>query len=94
MAYGIYSFGLILLEVALWQPVSFFVKKGHTIERFHDEILKTVTAELGHVMGGKYRETVKNCIEWNHRSRTPPGGVGEKAEEFLNAVDNPLFECP
>ncbi|PNP78701.1 hypothetical protein FNYG_08047 [Fusarium nygamai] len=53
--YDIYSLGVLLLEVALWQPVRTFYKKTFTSGKFIDALMDVTETELGHVMGGKYK---------------------------------------
>jgi hypothetical protein len=92
-AYDIYSFGLVLIEIALWQRMELSTKKTTTAEQWQERIRKVVRSELGHVVGGKYQAVVTACLDWHLATKTRDGFEGN-ADEFLTHVVNPLHECP
>jgi hypothetical protein len=92
-AYDIYSFGLVLIEIALWQQIGLSAKKAATPEQWQERIRKVVRSELGHVVGGKYQAVVTACLDWHLRPRTGDDFEGN-ADEFLKHVVDPLHECP
>jgi hypothetical protein len=92
-AYDIYSFGLVLVEIALWQRIGLSLKKAATPEQWQEKIRKVVRCELGHMVGGKYQAVVMACLDWHQRPRTGNDFNGN-ANEFLKHIVNPLHECP
>ncbi|KAH7109948.1 prion-inhibition and propagation-domain-containing protein [Dactylonectria macrodidyma] len=91
--YDIYSLGVLLLEVALWQPVRTFYKKTFTSGQFIDALMDVAETELGHVVGGKYKEVVKACLNWDDAS-TAAADRRDNVDPFLTLVVKPLYEAP
>jgi hypothetical protein len=85
--YDIYSLGLVLFEIALWEPLSTFRRKKHTAVEFKAAVLKIAEDEVGGAMGGKYRDVVVSCINGT--------AVAENKEEgldvYLKVVVNKLL---
>ncbi|KAH8660066.1 prion-inhibition and propagation-domain-containing protein [Xylariales sp. PMI_506] len=94
VAYDIYSFGLILIEIALWQPVTGFFKRKHTVQEIQGQLRKMIDRELGHMVGTKYRDVVLACLNWDRDHPEGGGKVAKPGEEFLKYVVNPLQDCP
>jgi serine/threonine protein kinase len=61
--YDIYSLGLVLLEIGLWDKVSTFDNNQPTPEDFTKRLVRVCKRDLGHRMGHRYRDVVIRCIE-------------------------------
>jgi serine/threonine protein kinase len=60
--HDIYSLGVVLLEIGLWQPLSIFEKAGMSGTDFLRRILTVARSELAHRVGDNYQEVVLKCI--------------------------------
>ena len=66
--HDIYSLGVVLLEVGLWRPLeSFLGQQGQPLLQDSDEqgrrrILKDLAQQLPTLMGNKYYEIVRSCL--------------------------------
>jgi hypothetical protein len=50
-AYDIYSLGIVLVEIALWQPIRVFYDRESSASQFHKSFLEATEAKLGHCVG-------------------------------------------
>jgi hypothetical protein len=57
--HDLYSVGVILLEVGLWEEVRALWKDHYTHERFHRKLLDSYVPRLGQKMGAIYRDVVR-----------------------------------
>ena len=61
--YDIYSLGLILFEIGMWQSLHYFLLDKKTPEDFRRRIVNFSMSHLGHLMGGIYQQVVLLCID-------------------------------
>lgn len=88
----IHSLGVILFEIAFWEPAQAFIKPGHegwNIGHARFGILKTVETELEAEVGPIYQQVVSSCIRGLRKSSSPlEFGFGEEdADEGLEEYD-------
>lgn len=93
-AYDIYALGIILIEIALWQPVRCFHKKKYDAKKWHDVLRDIAHVHLAHLVGSKYRDVVKRSLDWNPAVSSLPQSAEGNEDPFLTLVVIPLFECP
>lgn len=95
--YDIYSLGLVLLEIGLWDSVSTFNTNLATPEAFTERLVRACKRDLGHRMGRTYRDVVIRCIEGVKASNTEPlDSNDQKAEELMGfywSVVRELAKC-
>ena len=60
--YDVYSFGLILLEIGLWEPIEIYHKRKYTHFEFREKVLSRCSPLLGPRVGVKYRRAVDACL--------------------------------
>jgi hypothetical protein len=63
MKHDIYSLGLVLLEIGLWQSLGVFRKAGTKPADFFKLVKQLAIQELPHRVGDVYRDVVLRCIE-------------------------------
>jgi len=61
--FDIYSLGVVLLEIGLWQRVECGIGADDSPEQARDMLLDSCEKELGPSMGKIYRDVVKCCLE-------------------------------
>jgi len=61
--HDIYSLGLVLLEIGLWQQLRIFRKAGTKPADFFKLVKQLAIQELPHRVGDIYRDVVLSCIE-------------------------------
>jgi hypothetical protein len=61
--HDIYSLGLVLLEIGLWQQLAIFRKAGTKPADFFKLVKQLAIQELPHRVGDIYRDVVLSCIE-------------------------------
>jgi serine/threonine protein kinase len=95
--YDIYSFGLVLLEIGLWDSVSTFDTNLATPQAFTDRLVRVCKRDLGHRMGRTYRDVAIRCIEGIKTSTTEPSDSNDqRAEESMSfywSVVRELAKC-
>jgi hypothetical protein len=62
-AYDLYSYGLVLLEIGLWTPISRLWKSKYTIPTFTSRIKNIYVQKLASRCGTAYMNVVKSCID-------------------------------
>ncbi|KAI1623633.1 hypothetical protein EDD37DRAFT_431247 [Exophiala viscosa] len=62
-AYDIYSLGLLLLEIALWTPLSRLWKPRYTREVLMDRVQRVYVPKLASRCGTKYMRVVQRCLQ-------------------------------
>ncbi|KAJ3722719.1 prion-inhibition and propagation-domain-containing protein [Lentinula guzmanii] len=101
MAYDVYSFGLMLAEIALWTPVLAIyqerLKRRPTEQspaflepqamNLREEMVKIVERQLAFKIGSEYRDVVLWCLRQTEASMTADK---ELAAEFYSKVVIPL----
>jgi hypothetical protein len=60
--HDLYSLGIILLEIGLWDQVGAMWKEKYTIKQFREKLLKAYVPRLGHKMGAIYRDVVHDLL--------------------------------
>jgi hypothetical protein len=85
--YDIYFLGLVLLEIALWEPLSTFQRMEQTAADFKAAVLKIAEGEVGGAMGEKYRDVVVACINGTALAENKEEGL----DVYLKAVVNKLL---
>jgi hypothetical protein len=62
--FDVYSLGLVLLEIGLWDRVSRFKRSADKAnpQAFADRLVRVCKEHLGHRMGATYRDAVLRCI--------------------------------
>lgn len=100
--YDIYSLGMVLVEIATWQPIQdFYPRGGATDINFGNFLLQKLVPRLGASMGEKYMNVVRKCLEGSfeglsrfsqteYRSMTYKENV---RQGLLWEVVNILHEC-
>lgn len=95
--YDIYSLGLVLLEIGLWDSVSTFNTNLATPEAFTGRLVRACKRDLGHRMGRTYRDVVIRCIEGPKTGNTEPlDSNDQNAEELMSfywSVVRELAKC-
>jgi hypothetical protein len=72
--FDIYSLGVVLLEIGLWQHAATSVRPGKTANDIQELLIESCEEELGPAMGRVYRNAVHCCL------------TGDFAVEGLNSV--------
>ncbi|PMD13270.1 hypothetical protein NA56DRAFT_651857 [Hyaloscypha hepaticicola] len=92
--YELYSLGVVLFEIALWEPLHMrggVREHGADGEARRKWLIKAADVALGGVVGEKYRDVVKACLTGNFGPNIDVDGDLDRAVLF-NVVDR-LSEC-
>jgi hypothetical protein len=92
--YDLYSLGVVLFEIALWEPLYMrggVREYGADAEARRNWLIKAADAVLGGRVGEKYRDVVKACLTGNFGPNVDVEGDLDRAVLF-NVVDR-LSEC-
>jgi len=73
--YDIYSFGLVLLEIGLWESLPFVRQRCQSDEDFREQVKGKYCDRLLPKMGVIYWEATRRCL-WNDFDRAPREGMG------------------
>jgi hypothetical protein len=60
--YDIYSLGVVLLEIALWRPISSFAKDSEKLESFQESGISEAVSLVKNSCGSKYSKAVNKCL--------------------------------
>ncbi|KAI0435525.1 prion-inhibition and propagation-domain-containing protein [Xylaria telfairii] len=74
-SYDTYSLGVVLVEIALWHPVTKLIKQRESPTEFYSRLLTELVPELGYRMGRAYQDVVDKCLR------------GHFGDEGVNQVD-------
>jgi len=95
--YDIYSLGLVLLEIGLWDRVSTFNEITTSPEDFKERLVRVCKRDLGHRMGRTYRDVVIRCMEGTEANLTEieehPDQKKEELMRFYWSVVRELAKC-
>lgn len=92
-SYDIYALGLLLIEVALWQPICSFYKKSYDAAKLYGVLREVAEADLGHVVGTKYQDVVKACLDWEEAIKgLREGKRGAKEGQDVKGEDDEASE--
>jgi hypothetical protein len=100
--YDIYSLGMVLLEIGMWQPIQTFYPQGAAPDfDFGRLLLQRVVPKLGVSMGENYMNVVRKCLEGSFErltgfSQNEYGSMSYKEnvrQGLLWEVVNVLREC-
>ena len=61
--YDIYSLGLVLLEIGLWQSIYYLKEKDQDAQQFRRKVKNVCETHLSHLMGKAYQRAVLCCID-------------------------------
>ncbi len=75
--HDIYSLGLALLEIGLWQPLKVFYKEGSDLRDFEKKMRTLAMAELPHRVGECYKDVVLRCLSGDGLDNCSQDGVGD-----------------
>lgn len=70
--YDLYSLGLVLFEIGMWQRLDGFRKPNLTPEAFLARLLTYLDRDMPMLMGERYRQVVAKCISGECLSGGPP----------------------
>ena len=97
MRYDIYSFGLVLLEIGLWQSIYYFKEKNQDAQQFRRKVRNICETHLPHYMGKGYQRAVLRCIDDDDMWKEAQGNDGNDAitvhEVFCWKVIKELRNC-
>jgi hypothetical protein len=87
MAFDIYSFGLVLVEIGWWLPLDSFQTPGPRSDTsLMPTIMKWVEKDLAYKMGTPYKDVVEWCLTRD------AGNDVDLAVEFYTKVVVPLWD--
>jgi hypothetical protein len=93
--YDYYSIGIVLLEIGLWNPLSYMTAKFRTVtpDQLRDILVNRYASRLGPRMGLVYRDVVLSCLRGDFDVEDTDG-VSEICNfaQFLEKVVEPLEE--
>lgn len=75
-SYDVYSLGVVLVEIGLWNPVRSLARETETPPEFHARILSDLLPELSYRMSRRYHGVVEKCL----RGEFGDGDVIETSE--------------
>jgi serine/threonine protein kinase len=99
-SYDYYSFGIVLLELGLWAPVS-AIQEVHadinSAEEFRIKLLKSYVSQLHERMGSLYESAVYFCLDAENliaqRQEQMSADRDSGREMFMEKVLEPLSRC-
>lgn len=85
----LYSLGVVLLEIGLWEQIKSLWKDKYTHQDFLEKLLRVYVPKLGHKMGAIYRDVVHDLLVINNEERL---NVLELKFKLLSDRDMPESE--
>jgi hypothetical protein len=98
-AHDLYSLGLVLLEIGLWDRISAFNKDPMDPDKFTSQLLRVCERDLGHRMGLAYSNVVMKCIrgiDGDKDDYTDEHSESRRSDQLMDvywAVVNELAQC-
>jgi serine/threonine protein kinase len=98
-SYDLYSLGLVLLEIGLWDRISEFSQESMDPDKFTNRLLRVCERDLGHRMGRVYSNAVMKCIRGVSEDEDDPSEESResrRSDELMDvywAVVNELAKC-
>jgi serine/threonine protein kinase len=98
-SFDYYSFGLVLLELGSWFPISQLREDHEEIkdaEQFRMKLIQSYVPQLGFKVGARYRDAVQFCLDVEEQTRAlgaDPQNAQEVQELFRGKVVEPLSLC-
>ncbi|KAJ9647922.1 hypothetical protein H2201_001288 [Coniosporium apollinis] len=86
-AFDVYSLGLVLLEIGLWNPkqsIRSMHKARYSPAVFREKIIQGAVPALGSKTGSTYRGVVERCLGFNEESQQ--GGEGMNPNQMMEWV--------
>jgi hypothetical protein len=80
-AFDVYSFGLILLEIGLWTPISRLWKPKYSRSTFASRIKSTYVPKLASRCGTAYMKVVQTCVNAPEFAEQPSTGTTDSETE-------------
>jgi hypothetical protein len=90
LAYDIYSFGLMLVEIGWWNLLMKIVPSSRNGEDFRELVITKCRDDLACWMGERYLAVTLRCLNVDE---TDLGGVGENLSDFYWHVVLELIKC-
>lgn len=90
--YDLYSLSLVLLEIALWQPLSAFAKKKFTPEKLHARFITIVEQNVAHTMGSNYKNAILAGLRWLESSESAVGCSSDGDESDAGQLQRMYWE--
>lgn len=88
----VYSFGILLLEIALWQPVAKLRSSKWTIAEFHSIVFKKYEQQLRSTVGLKFTEVVRRCLQCDFGISDEISATGQIDERMQSRMLLSAFE--
>lgn len=86
MRHDAYGLGIILIEIALWAPVTSICSKKQPVETFQADLVSTRMNDVRFHMGESYARVVQHLLEGDFDMDTSQGSSGESSRmAFLDA---------
>ncbi|KFY22789.1 hypothetical protein V493_06320 [Pseudogymnoascus sp. VKM F-4281 (FW-2241)] len=89
--HDLFSLGIVLLEIGLWEQIETLWKPKYTPDKFFDKLLSVYVPALGHRMGEVYRDVVWELLAGNgtggqlgRGKKDPPCGDDEKGDDEVD----------
>ena len=89
--HDLFSLGIILLEIGLWEQIETLWKPKYTPEKFLDKLLTVYVPHLGHKMGEIYRNIVWELLAGDGTQGSTEE-VGSMTERGLNSTEMEVDE--
>lgn len=99
--HDLYSLGIILLEIGLWEQIKSLWKDKYTHQEFLEKLLRVYVPKLGHKMGAIYRDVVHDLLVVHEEVRLNVLEVKFKmlsdrdpsdVDSILNVANHPVRE--
>lgn len=84
--FDMYSLGLILLEIGLWQPLADLWKPKYTLADFKQRVEDVYIRRLASKCGTAYMQVVRDCFYAVDRIETGPDGLQHFAQLYNRIV--------